>query len=304
MDLRTNKTVIILAGPTASGKTGVAIELARHFGTEIVSADSRQCFRELNIGVARPSEEQLTSITHHFIASHSIHDNVNAGTFEQYALEKVNDIFQRYDVVIMAGGSGLYIRTFCDGLDEIPGIPERIRQSIISNYEEKGLQWLQNAVREKDELFYHVGEIQNPQRMMRALEVAEATGKSILDFRKDGRENRTFDIIKIGLQLPREELHRNINARVDKMIDAGLVEETKDLFHHKHLNALRTVGYSEIFDYLDGQISLHEAVERIKTNTRNYAKRQITWFRKDKEIKWFSPTEIEKMKGHLHDALH
>jgi tRNA dimethylallyltransferase len=298
------KTVIILVGPTASGKTPLAIELATYFKTEIISADSRQCFKELNIGVARPSKEQLESCPHHFIASHSIHDNVTAGTFERYALQKAEEIFKTSDTVVMTGGTGLYIRAFCEGLDEIPVVPDKIRGRIISNYEERGLQWLQSEVRQKDESFYKSGEIHNPHRMMRALEVVEATGRSILEFRKGQKEKRDFNVVKIGLQLPKEELHRNINTRVDRMIEAGLVEEVRNLLPDKDLNALQTVGYSEIFDYVHGKVSLQEAVQLVKKHTRHYAKRQMTWFKKDKEIKWVLRDEIKKMKGHLRDALH
>jgi tRNA dimethylallyltransferase len=288
-----NKTVIIITGPTAVGKTTVAIQLAKHFQTEIISADSRQCFKELNIGVARPSAEELKDIPHHFIASHSIHDEVNAATFEDYALEKVNELFSKHHVVIMVGGTGLYIKAFCDGLDSIPAIDPIIRENIINSYEEKGLFWLQQQVEQKDPFFYKIGEIQNPQRMMRALEVIESTGQSILSFRKNENVERPFNIIKTGLELPKEDLHRNINARVDAMIAAGLLEEVKQLASYKNLNALQTVGYKELFDYFDGQLSSKEAIERIKINTRQYAKRQITWFKKDKTIEWFSPAQLK-----------
>ncbi len=292
-----NKTVIIIVGPTASGKTSVAVELAKYFKTEIISADSRQCFKELNIGVARPSENESKEIKHHFIASHSIHENISAGTFEDFALQNVNELFETHDVIIVAGGTGLYIKAFCEGMDEIPKVTEDVRERIISEYEERGLEWLQKQIREKDPRFYKEGEIQNPQRIMRALEVVEATGISILEFRRSQKKKRDFSIVKIGLELSKEELHRNINARVDKMIEAGLVEEVKSLLPYKNLNALETVGYAEIFDYLDGKFSLNEAIELIKKNTRRYAKRQMTWFKKDKEIKWYTPGEIEKMKS-------
>jgi tRNA dimethylallyltransferase len=298
-----NKTVVIIVGPTASGKTSVAIEVAQHFKTEIVSSDSRQCYKELNIGVARPSEQELKTVRHHFIASHSIHDSLNAATFRQYALEKMDELFKEHDAAVMTGGTGLYIKAFCEGMDEIPTIPGEVRNAIISQYEEKGLQWLQNEIQQKDETFYRIGEIQNPQRLMRALEVVEATGRSILEFHSGKKEKRNFDIVKIGLQLSKEGLHRNINARVDKMIEAGLVEEVKRLVPWKHKNTLQTVGYSEIFEYLDGNISLDQAIDLIKTNTRQYAKRQMTWFKKDQEIKWFDAGEIEKIKGHLYDVL-
>ena len=286
MALAKNRTVVIVAGPTAVGKTAVAIELAKRYETEIVSADSRQCFRELNIGVARPSETELQTIKHYFIASHSIHDAVNAGSFEQYALQKVNEIFQMHNVAIMVGGTGLYIRAFCEGMDEMPDVPPEIRSSIMMNYEKNGLKWLQHETQKKDPDFYKTAEIQNPQRLMRALEVAETTGQSILKFRKGKKQKRDFNIVKIGLELSKEELHRNIHTRVDKMIEAGLVEEVKKLSPYKNLNALQTVGYAEIFDYLDGKISIELATELIKNHTRQYAKRQITWFKKDKDINW------------------
>ena len=298
-----DKTVIIIVGPTASGKTSVAIELARHFKTEIISADSRQCFKELSIGVARPLEKELQTIRHHFIASHSIHDNINAGTFAQYALEQANKLFTTHDVVIMTGGTGLYIKAFCEGIDAIPTVPVEIRQTIISKYAEEGLEWLQKEIQQKDAAFYKSGEIKNPHRLMRALEVVETTGKSILEFREGRKDERNFNIVKIGLELPKEKLHRNINERGDKMIEDGLIEEAKQLVTYKGLNALQTVGYSEIFDYLNGKITVEEAIELIKKNTRQYAKRQMTWFKRDNEIKWFAPDEIGKMKGHLNDAL-
>jgi len=303
MILSQKKTAIIIAGPTGVGKTVLAVKLALHFKTEIISADSRQCFKELNIGVARPSEEELKTVKHHFIASHSIHDNVNAGTFEQYALQKADEIFQIHDTVIIVGGTGLYINAFCEGLDEIPAIDPAIRESIINNYKKNGLEWLRAEIKIKDPEFFKKGEIQNPQRMMRALEVIESTGDSILSFRKNDKTKRDFNIIKIGLELPKEELHRNINARVDKMMEAGLPAEVEQILPNKNLNALQTVGYAELFYYLDGKISLQEAVELIKQNTRQYAKRQMTWFKKDKEIKWYSPSDIQKIEDDIESLL-
>ena len=286
------KTVVIICGPTAVGKTTAAIALAKHFQTEIISADSRQCFKELRIGVARPSDEELKEVPHHFIASHSINENINAAFFEQYALRKVNELFKDHDVIVMVGGTGLYIKAFSEGLDEIPPIDETIRKSISENYEEHGLSWLQEEVRRKDPEFYKVGEIQNPQRMMRALEVVESTGQSILSFRKNTRIKRPFNIVKIGLKLPKEELHLNVNSRVDKMIEVGLIEEVRSLQGYRDVNALQTVGYSEIFEHLDRKISLEAAIEEIKKNTRQYAKRQMTWFKKDKEINWVNAKQI------------
>jgi tRNA dimethylallyltransferase len=280
------KTVVIILGPTASGKTSAAIEVAGRYQTEIISADSRQCFRELNIGVARPSPEELKTIPHHFIATHSIHEAITAASFEQYALTKAAELFVKHDVIVMAGGTGLYIKAFCEGLDSIPAIPAAIRDTIIQSYNEKGLPWLQEQVKEKDHEFYEKGEIQNPQRMMRALEVVEFTGKSILSFRRGKKLTRAFDIIKAGIDLPKEELHKRIHYRTDQMIEHGLVEEVQQLLPYQHLNALQTVGYKEIFDYLNKKITLERAIEDIKTNTRQYAKRQMTWFKKDPDILW------------------
>jgi tRNA dimethylallyltransferase len=290
-----NKKVIIIAGATATGKTAVAIEIAKHFHTAIISADSRQCYRELNIGVARPSAEELNTVIHYFIASHSITENVNAASFEAYALEKAQKLFQNHDTIIMVGGTGLYIKAFCEGLDEIPAVKDEIRKSIISTYEKEGLEWLQEQIKTKDPGFYQRGEIQNPQRMMRALEVVESTGQSILNFRTGEKAKRDFDIMKIGLELPKEQLHNNINRRVDQMIGQGLVNEVKALEPYKSLNALQTVGYAEIFQYLDGEVTLEEAINTIKANTRRYAKRQLTWFRKDEAIKWFAPGQVKEM---------
>ncbi|HEX7903405.1 MAG TPA: tRNA (adenosine(37)-N6)-dimethylallyltransferase MiaA [Chitinophagaceae bacterium] len=291
------KTVIIVAGPTAVGKTAVAIQLAKHFKTEIISADSRQCYKELVIGVARPSVQELEEVTHHFIGTHpiagSIHDEITAAGFETYALQKVNELFNVHDVVIMTGGTGLYIKAFCEGMDTIPAIDSAIRNTIIQQYEEKGLRWLQEQVKQKDPAFYAAGEIQNPQRMMRALEVVEATGESILLFQKGEKVKRDFKIIKIGLDIPKEELHRNIHTRVDRMMELGLLEEVRSLLPYRHLNALQTVGYTELFDYLDGVYSLEKAIDNIKTHTRQYAKRQLTWFRRDKELKWYHPANYK-----------
>lgn len=304
MSAATNKTVIIIAGPTAVGKTAVAIRLAKYFETEIISADSRQCFKELSIGVARPSEQELKEVPHHFIASHSVQEELTAATFEQFALQKINELFLVNDIVVMVGGTGLYIKAFCEGLDLIPEIDPAIRQEIVRSYEASGINWLQEQLEKKDPLFSQAGEMQNPQRMMRALEVVESTGQSILSFRKGEKVKRDFNIIKIGLELPKAELHSSIHMRVDNMMEAGLLEEVKRLVHFRNLNALQTVGYAEIFEYIDDNISLQKAMEQIKTHTRQYAKRQLTWFKKDKEFTWFHPSQVEKLKGIITDALH
>lgn len=289
------KKVIIVAGPTAVGKTAVAIALAKYFNTEIISADSRQCYKELNIGVARPSEDELSEVNHHFIASHSVNEEVTAATFEQYALAKAKELFFQHDEVIMVGGTGLYIKAFCEGLDAIPEIDPAIREKIIATYEEKGIAWLHEQLQKKDPAFFESGEMKNPQRIMRALEVIESTGNSILYYRMGKKAGRDFLIQKIGLELPKEELISRINKRVEMMHEAGLLEEVKNLLPQKHLNALQTVGYKELFEHLDGNLSIDEAIERIKINTRQYAKRQLTWFRKDVTFNWFAPDRIKEI---------
>ncbi|WP_153800412.1 tRNA (adenosine(37)-N6)-dimethylallyltransferase MiaA [Foetidibacter luteolus] len=297
------QTVIVVAGPTAVGKTALAIQLAQHFGTEIISADSRQCYRELNIGVAKPSAAELQQVKHYFINSHGIQEEVNAGTFELYALEKTEDILKHNSVVVMVGGTGLYIKAFCEGMDEMPAVPLQLRNSIIAGYTSNGLQWLQDEVKNADPAFWAVAEQQNPQRLMRALQVVQATGKSITTFRKGNKVNRPFHIIKTALELPKEALHARIHQRVDMMMQAGLEAEVKSLRHLKHINALQTVGYRELFDYFDGHCTLEKAVDQIKTNTRQYAKRQITWFKKDSAIKWFNPEKYEHLVNYVEQQL-
>jgi tRNA dimethylallyltransferase len=281
--------VIIIVGPTAVGKTAAAIRLALQAHTKIISADSRQCFRELNIGVAKPSAAELGAVHHYFINSHSIHEEVNAAIFEELALQWTADIFRETPTAVMVGGTGLYIKAFTDGLDDIPAVDPDIRRKLQLQYELNGIGWLQKEVNLHDPAFYAKGERQNPQRLLRALEVRLSTGRSILSFRRDSSRQRSFQIRKIGLDLPRDELRRRIDDRVDHMIDQGLVEEVKSLLPFRHHNALQTVGYKEIFEYLDGACSLDEAIQNIKTNTRQYAKRQLTWFRKDPAVQWTNP---------------
>lgn len=240
----------------------------------------------MNIGVARPSSKELEAVPHHFVASHSIQEEINAGVFEQYALAKTEVLFANHPVIIMTGGSGLYIKAFCEGIDEMPSIPSAIRKKIIQAYEENGLLWLQEQVQQKDPVFWQIAEQQNPQRLIRALEFAEATGKSITAFRAGKKAERPFRMIQIGLEMQRALLNQRINQRVDIMMQSGLLEEVKSLVPFQYLNALQTVGYQEIFDYLDGKIDLNKAVELIKQHTRQYAKRQMTWFKKDSSIHW------------------
>ena len=284
-------TVIIIAGPTAVGKTSFAIALAKHYQTGIISADSRQCYQEMKIGVARPSAEELAAVKHFFIASHSVTDDLNAGSFEKYALAAADEIFQKSKIAVMVGGTGLYIKAFCDGIDPMPVVPEEIRKEVIDGYNNKGLIWLQKELQQKDPEFWNVAEQQNPQRLMRALEVLYATGQSIMIYRKEKKVNRPFNIIKIGLELPKDQLHAHINTRVDQMMGSGLLDEVKSLLPFRTYNALQTVGYRELFDHLDGNSSLEQAVINIKTNTRQYAKRQMTWFKKDAAIQWLPASQ-------------
>ena len=275
-----NKTCIIITGPTAIGKTPYAIQLAQQYHTQIISADSRQCYRELNIGVAKPSADQLKSVQHYFINSHSVHNEVNAKIFEQYALGAIHKIFETKDVAIMVGGTGLYIKAFCEGLDEVPAVNDAIRDEINAAYKTQGLIWLQDEIRKQDPLYFSSGEIQNPQRVMRALEVKLSTGQSICSFHSGKKTERDFEIKKINLEISRAELYKRINERVDEMMRQGLLIEAEGLFPYRHLNALQTVGYRELFDFMEGKISLSQAIEEIKKNTRQFAKRQITWFKK------------------------
>jgi tRNA dimethylallyltransferase len=289
-------TVIIIVGPTAVGKTAAAVRLATEWQTRIISADSRQCYKELNIGVAKPSAAELSAVHHYFIDSHSIREQVNAALFEILSLQWTADIFRESPTAVMVGGTGLYIKAFTDGLDEIPAVDPAIRQRLQERYEQEGMGWLQQEVRQHDPAFFAEGERLNPQRLLRALEVRLSTGRSILSFRTGASRQRLFRIRKIGLQLPKEELHRRIHERVDAMMLQGLTEEVKSLLPYRSHNALQTVGYKEIFDYLDGKYSLDEAVANIKTNTRRYAKRQLTWFRKDPAVEWTDPEKMLKFK--------
>lgn len=275
------QTCIIISGPTAVGKTSYGIELALQHNTQIISADSRQCFRELNIGVAKPSGKQLEKVKHYFINSHSIHDEINAKVFEEYSLNAVHEIFENNDVAVMVGGTGLYIKAFCEGLDDIPNADENIRKEINEQYDTEGLVWLKNEINVHDPVFFLKGEMQNPRRMLRALEVKLSTGKSILDFQSGKKVKRDFEINNILLELPREQLYNNINHRVDQMMEEGLLQEAESLFQYRQLNALQTVGYKELFDYMEGKYSLPQAIDEIKKNTRHFAKRQMTWFKKN-----------------------
>lgn len=289
------KTVIVITGPTASGKTDLAIQIARHLNTSIISADSRQCFRELNIGVAKPSAAQLAQITHHFINSHSIQDSVNAALFESLAIHWCEEIFSARDMVVMAGGTGLYIKAFRDGLDEIPAVDEAIRKDIQLQYRNEGMAWLQESVRLSDPLFYSTGEISNPQRMMRALEVIKSTGRSILAYRNQQKKKNPFRVLEFGIRQPRKELYQRIDERVDRMMESGLFDEVKSLIPYQHLNALQTVGYKELFDHLNGKMDLDSSIALIKQNTRHYAKRQTTWMNSQENLVWLENDFVNRI---------
>ncbi|MBS4066964.1 MAG: tRNA (adenosine(37)-N6)-dimethylallyltransferase MiaA [Chitinophagaceae bacterium] len=298
-----NKTVILIAGPTAAGKTALAINIAQSFGTSIISADSRQCFRELNIGVAKPSVEELQAVPHYFINTHAVHEQVTAASFETYALEVAEKLFQTKDVIVMAGGTGLYIKAFLEGMDEIPAVDEAVRNQLTALYEANGMDWLQWQLQQQDPLFAAEGEMQNPQRMLRALEVMETTGKSIIHYQKGAKKKRDFEVIKIGLDLLRQELYDRINYRVDVMIQHGLLEEVRSLLPLQHLNALQTVGYRELFDHFNGQSSLDQAINKIKQNTRHYAKRQLTWFKRDEAMRWFHPIANDEIMRYIQSQI-
>ncbi len=287
-----SKTVYIVMGPTAVGKTSFAIALAKTLGAEIISADARQCFKEMNIGVARPSIAELNEMPHHFIASHSITEEINVAFFEKWALEKVDSLLATKDAVVMVGGTGLYIKAFCEGLDLIPAIDPAIREGIINQYEKLGLRWLQKELAVKDPTYWAQGEQKNPQRLMRALEVFLGTGVSIVSFQTKKIVERPFKIVKIGLEMPREQLYERINQRVLDMVEADLETEVKGLQAFYHLNAFNTVGYSEWMDYFDQKISKERVIELIQQNTRHYAKRQMTWFKKDPAIHWYNASSV------------
>ncbi len=286
------KTLIVIVGPTAVGKTAAAIELAQQLNTEIISADSRQFYREMSIGTAKPSLEELAAVKHHFINSHSIEDAFSVGDFEKECLQVLGSLFKTHDKVILTGGSGLFIKAITDGFDELPTADITIRNKLNDYLAEKGIHFLQEQLKIVDPDYYTQVDLNNPQRLIRALEVYEATGKPFSSFRKSVINKRPFRIIKIGLNLPREELYERINQRVDIMVQQCLVDEVKSLLPYRHLNALNTVGYSELFDYFDSKTDLNTAIDLIKQNTRRFAKRQLTWFRKDIEIKWLTPDAL------------
>lgn len=299
-----NKFLIVVVGPTAIGKTSLSIALARKFNTEILSADSRQFFKEMSIGTAAPTQMELARAPHHFIHQLSIEDNYSVGDFEKDALKTLDELFDSHREVIMVGGSGLYVDAVTKGLDHFPDVDPRIRENLNLQLEEEGIANLQNELQKLDPEYYAEADIQNPHRVIRALEICKGTGKPYSSFRKKENAYRSFEIIYVGLTAEREKVYDRINRRVDLMMEAGLVEEARNLYPQRDLNALNTVGYKEIFRYLEGDLSLEKAIEEIKKNTRRFAKRQFTWFKKNPDIQWFDYTAPpEKIIAFLEEKI-
>ena len=307
---KTKHTLIVIAGPTAVGKTSLSITLAKHFACPVISADSRQFYREMNIGTAKPTVAEMEDIMHYFINSHSITEAYNVGKFEKEAIELLDHLFETHETLILVGGSGLYIDAVCNGLDELPEANPDIRVQIGNLLKQEGIEGLQRSLKKLDPVYYNQVDLQNPQRVGRALEVCMTTGKPYSGLRLEKLKKRNFNCIKIGLTIKREALYERINLRVDQMMKDGLLNEVKKLQEYKHLNALQTVGYKELFDGLaeleankdhpeNDQLAIKKAVELIKQNTRRFAKRQLTWFRGDEQMKWFEPHEIKNILTHI-----
>lgn len=295
--------LIVLLGPTGIGKTDISVNIAYHFHTEIISCDSRQFYREMRIGTAVPSEEQLKKIPHHFIHFLSVRDYYSASLFERDVLNLLPELFIRNNILLMTGGSGMYIDAVCTGIDDIPDIEPAIREKYIRKYKEEGLESLRISLKMLDPEYYTKVDLRNYKRIIRALEICEATGRPFSSFLKKEQRVRNFKPLKLGLRLSREELYERINRRVDKMINMGLEEEARTLFEIRHLNALNTVGYKEFFEFFENKISREKAIELIKRNSRRYAKRQMTWWTKDKNIRWFHPEQVEDILDYLNEMV-
>ena len=293
------KTLIVITGPTAVGKTALCLEIAKHFDIPIINADSRQIYKELRIGTASPTSEQMQQVPHFFVGSLSLNDYYSASLFEQQVLECLEQQFQTNDYALLSGGSMMYIDAVCDGIDDIPTIDDETRELMKQRLAEEGLEALVEELKRLDPEYYEIVDRQNPRRVVHALEICTMTGKTYTSFRKREKRQRSFRIIKIGLNRPREELYQRINQRVDEMMQQGLLEEAKSLYPMRQMNALNTVGYKELFDYLEGRWPLEEAVERIKGNTRRYARKQLTWYKKDPQIHWFHPQETEQIISYI-----
>ncbi len=287
--------LVCVLGPTASGKTALSIQLAQHFHTHILSADSRQLYKDLDIGTAKATPEELAQVPHHFIDTLDIAQEYNAGQFERDALALLETLYQNHPIAILAGGTGLYVQALLQGLDEFPTIPDAVRQQVRDDYADRGLAWLQTEMERLDPDFYAIVDKQNPSRLTRALEVCRATGKPYSSYRSGVAKQRSFSPILIGLEWPREELYARIDQRVDQMIANGLIEEARRFHTYKHKQALQTVGYEELFAYFEGEHDLEEAVRLIKRNSRHYAKRQMTWLKKMPGIHWFTPSQLDRV---------
>ena len=294
-----NKYLAVIAGPTAVGKTKLGIELAKHYNSVILSADSRQFYKELSIGTAKPSDTELSEVKHYFINTKNISELFGAGHFEKEAIPLLDELFKEHQLVFVVGGSGLYIDALLNGVDEFEDVPLEVREKLNEEFEEKGLEALQNELKEKDPTYANTVDLHNSQRVIRALEVCRHTGKPYSSFLKKHQTKRNFTPIKLFINTDREKLYNRINQRVDDMMKQGLLNEVKSLIQYKGLNALKTVGYKELFDHIDGSYTLEEAVNKIKQHTRNYAKRQITWFKNQDEWETFKPEETEKIKAFL-----
>ncbi len=297
------KRLIVVVGATGSGKTDLSLRLAMHFGAPIISTDSRQVYRGIPIGTAQPTAEQLAAVEHHFIASHELDDNFNCGEYEVQALARLEDLFRQHDVVVAVGGSGLYIQALCEGMDDLPQADEELRQRLVERLRTEGIESLVTDLQRLDPEYYEQVDRQNPSRVLRAVEVCMQTGRPYSSLRTGERRKRDFDIVKVGIEWERQALYDRINRRVDMMIAEGLEAEARAVYPLRHLNSLQTVGYREMFDYFDGSITREEAIDHIKRNSRRYAKRQMTWFRRDGEIRWFSPEELDAMVEFLENKI-
>jgi len=295
--------LIVILGPTGIGKTDLSIEIAQEFKTEIISSDSRQVYKELKIGTAVPSNEQLNKVKHHFIGNKSIYEYYNASMFELEVIEVLNDLYQKFNQVVMTGGSGMYINAVCDGIDDLPTIDPNLRDDLIKKHKEEGIESLRLQLKILDPVSYEKIDLRNPKRILKALEVSIQTGKPYSSFLTESKKNRDFDTIKIGLQRERDELYERINIRVDQMVEEGLIDEARRFYKDRHLNSLNTVGYKELFDFFDGEITQEKAIELIKRNSRHYAKRQISWFSRDKDITWFHPEGKESIIEYIKSKL-
>lgn len=299
-----SKSLLILLGPTGVGKTDLSIDIAKYYNAEIVSCDSRQIYKEMSIGTAVPDRQTLETIPHHFIRSHTIHDYYNASKFEIEVLERLELLFQKKDIVVMTGGSMMYIDALCKGIDDLPEVDGELRRSLMKRMETEGIEHLRNELRDLDPAYYNEVDLKNPKRILHALEICLMTGKPYSAFRTNQPKKRPFNIIKLGLNRDREVLYNRINQRVEKMFDDGLEQEAIRLYPFRHLNSLNTVGYRELFDCFDGKFAIEVAKEKIKANSRKYARKQLTWFRRDPEITWFTPEMKNEIIAFANQHIH